>query len=480
MSDSGVWIVPGAPLEDGRGWRIWCSRRDGIALTPPEIRVQRAGVDQTHDAHWQKLDPLPGLNRQAGILEVVLQSPQPGALYDVWVPGAAARPLHWRTLPAGTELGQSDESSFTILLASCFYRPNDAEGAYGGALADLCKSNQVSFKLLVGDQVYQDWPTTLPPPPPMQAFTDRYESYWADDAYRAALALTPNLFVCDDHEFWNDYPERQWHLLNTWTLAQRQAAGTAGRATLDYYQRSANPGGAAFFVLSLPGLSMFVADTRSLREPMDTLPTPQFFNPAQWQAFEAWITALDRPGVIVLGQPLFQSLGDFRDHSLANFVSAYRRLLQSIDACLRGTQQRPPHDLLVLTGDIHWGRYAFTGPLGGATLHEMVSSPAANISSGPFVGSKHKNLAPARMPVTDLASVATWGISTIETDAFPSNDNNVALLRFSAGTNRRTRCEASWWSLRPVDQRHFWQRVLGESPPRPRLRQLFATEVELM
>jgi hypothetical protein len=210
-----------------------------------------------------------------------------------------------------------------------------------------------------------------------------------------------------------------------------------------------------------------------------TLPAPHFFSRAQLQAFEDWIRTLSGPGVLVVGQPLFQALGGFRDHALSNFEADYRCLFAAIDACLRGSDTRPRHDVLILTGDIHWARYASTGPLGGATLHEVISSPAANISSGPFVGERKTNLAPTRIPVRDLAGVATWSVRTTQTEEFPSNDNNVALLRFSAGTNGRVRCAVSWWSLRPVDHRWFWQRALGAEAPRPRLRELFATELEL-
>ncbi|MEK6225525.1 MAG: hypothetical protein AABM40_04435 [Chloroflexota bacterium] len=73
--------------------------------------------------------------------------------------------------------------------------------------------------------------------------------------------------------------------------------------------------------------------------------------------------------------------------------------------------------------------------------------------------------------------VRVWPVTTVQTDRVPTNDNNVALLRFEPGTNGRVRCRAAVWRVRPVDTRWPWQ-----PPPNTgeaQLRQLFEVEFEL-
>jgi len=474
MTDSRLWLVPGAPLPGGRGWRVWVSRRDGQSLEVPTLTVRHRGQEQGFISRWQPLDPLPGFDRHAASLEIELSEPLPGAEYEVGFSGISAESLYWRTLPEqlrSSSVGADDgRGALTLLVASCFYRPNDREGTYVSGLIDLCRRNAVNLKLLVGDQLYQDWPPARPLTPPLKMFTDRYEAYWGDELYRRALDLTPNVFVSDDHEFWNDYPERQVQVPHTWTENLRTSYGAMGRATFDFYQGAANPDGQAFFRIEVPPLSIFVADSRHDRDSIRTDP-PHFFNAKQWAALETWGRELSGPGIVVIGQPLFQVAGDWKDHSLANFAADYGRLWQVLEEVL------VTHDVLVLTGDIHWGRYATTETAAGGRLHEMVASPAANIAQGPFVGSRSGAVAPTKITVPVSQGMRVWQVTTTQTDRVPTNDNNVALLRFEPGTNGRVRCRVATWRVRPVDMRWPWQPPADRGEPR--LRQLFEVEFEL-
>lgn len=473
MAD-GLWLVPGAPLPAGRGWRVWVSRRGNGALEAPAatVRLERREVQFT--TRWEAIAGIPGFDRQAGCLEIELQERNPGAAYEVSFPSVGPDPFQWRTLPERLRpaaASDGDGAALTIMVSSCFYRPNDAEGAYAAGLRELCRRNGVHLKLLVGDQIYQDWPLAMPLTPALAMFTARYETYWGDDPMRAALALTPNLFVSDDHEYWNDYPERQFHLAHTWTAGLRERYGDMARATYDFYQKAANPAGATFSIIEVPPLSIFLADSRHDRDPVSSI-EPHFFGRAQWEAFTEWAAGRDGPAVLVIGQPLFQLPGDWKDHTLANFSADYARLWKTLGTILdRG------HDVLVLTGDIHWGRYATTETATGARLHELVASPASNVAQGPFVGSRSGAGAPTKITTPIGQGVRVWSVATTTTDRVPTNDNNVSLVRFESGTNGRVRTRASIWRIRPVDTRWFWQ-----PPPEltePPLRMLFNTEFQL-
>src|SRR4029077_18702551 len=97
-----------------------------------------------------------------------------------------------------------------------------------------------------------------------------------------------------------------------------------------------------------------------------------------------WQQNLKGPGILVIGQPFFQKDGDWKDHSLSNFPDDYGRLLNLVEQSVRGKNaEGRPHDILILTGDIHSGRHARAVLPGGRFVHELVASPASRI--GPFL-----------------------------------------------------------------------------------------------
>ena len=68
-------------------------------------------------------------------------------------------------------------------------------------------------------------------------YARRYAQYWSDEAYREALLTCPTFFTCDDHEYWNDYPEKQIHLPQTWWEENRKKYGKAADQLYFNYQR---------------------------------------------------------------------------------------------------------------------------------------------------------------------------------------------------------------------------------------------------
>lgn len=446
------WVIPGAPFPDGQGWRIWCSQKGEGSFTPPPLEVRKGSSVVPVQTEWKLLPPLPGLKRRMGIWSVrLLQNPpSTGALYHITVGiNGDAQTFTWSTLPQ-----QVTDKGVTFLFASCFWQNADRDGYYRAGMKDLQALAHPHFKMLVGDQVYLDWPIYWNfDKRPIELFGDRYRRYWGDEYYREVLQLCPNFITCDDHEYWNDYPETQPHLLQAWDDAHCNTYGPAAEILYYQFQRCLNPEEARWYSFAIDPVSFFMADTRSERVRCDDKGKNPFMSEAQWNALEGWQQGLTGPGVLVLGQPLFQKEGDSKDHSLSNFKHDYARLWRVIERSLGGqnTHHRP-HDILVLSGDIHTGRYAEAhGPYPDAPhgVPEFIASPAAMINPG----NTKPEAPPERIRVRPNAQggESTWTIHSQQDNGVPTIKNNVGLVRMlpgtSVGENPRVRFELELWRL---------------------------------
>lgn len=464
------WVVPGSPLEGGWGWRIWYSRAGVSDFRPAPVTVRRGGIVEPTREDWRLLAAVPGLGRRMGVLTVSLAQTSPGREYQVDVNEPGVAEFRWRSLPDSLL-----PDGVTFLLASCFWRENDKEGYYPAAVRALPAAWRPAFKLLVGDQVYCDWP--LDPRPDftgsaaLGVYARAYEAYWGDDAYREALGVSPNFFLCDDHEFWNDYPERQLHLRRSWADVRDRYSEVA-QTLYESYQRASNPGGGRWFGFRIGRVSFFAADTRSQRDFHRADGTARFIQDPQWDELERWGRSLTGPGILVLGQPIFQKDGDWRDHSLSNFADDYSRLWAVVERAVEGRgDDGHPHDVLILSGDIHTGRIA-VGRRPDKAVHELIASPAAVIKPG---GSSPVE-PDYRFPVGRGAARRTW---TVDRDPFMTLDNNLLALRLGEGTNGRVRVEIGVWRIRPRDTRGWWQRVTGRRQDEGPFRFLEGREIEL-
>ena len=470
-----TWVVPGAPLEGGAGWRIWYSQPGSGEVKPKPVTVKRSGTEVPVELPPPaQLPRFEALDRRMTVQEVRLKNPDPGgSAYQITIPETAGKTYTWRTLPATLD------SPVTFFISSCFWRDNDKEGAYGAGVRTLTKLHDPTFKLLIGDQVYQDWP-----PAPLtgrssaELYADRYKLYWSDPAYQEVFASTPNLFLCDDHEFWNDFPERQAQLMRTWH--NRQEYGSVAQTLYELFQNSANGGGDPWRQLKIGPVGIFLCDTRSQRTHYKD--EPKSFIPAkQWAELTKWFDDLEGPGLLVLGQPLFQKDGDLKDHSLSNFRDDYGRLCDEIVRTVKGTRpgNRPPHDVMVLTGDIHRGRFsAATFPgMGEGRVYEFVASPASRI--GPYIKTPDPEPPPSKLRPIVNGVEAPWEVDEDEGPWTPMIDNNVGVVRMSTGTSGRVRFELSIWRHRPYDDRSFWERTIRSAQPQGEIRPLYRKEIEL-
>lgn len=470
-----TWVVPGAPLEGGAGWRIWYSQPGPRNVTPGPVTVSRAGrevaIEQPPPVH---LPAAEGLDRRMAVQEIRLRTPDPaGGSYQVKIPEHKGKTYTWRTLPAKLD------REVTFFISSCFWRDNDKEGAYGAGMRTLTKLHQPAFKLLIGDQVYQDWP----PAPPTgrssaELYADRYEVYWKDPAYQEVFLSSPNFFLCDDHEFWNDYPERQAQLMRTWK--NRAEYGLVAQTLYELFQNSANGGGKPWRKLRIGPVGIFLCDTRSQRTHYKD--DPKSFIPAeQWEELAEWFETLEGPGLLVLGQPLFQKDGDFKDHSLSNFRDDYGRLCDEIVRTVKGTRRagRPPHDVMILTGDIHRGRFStatFNG-MGEGRVCEFVASPASRI--GPYIKTPDPEPPPPMLRPVINGVESPWEVNEDQGPWTPMIDNNVGVVRMSTGTGGRVRFRLEIWRHRPYDDRSFWDRTLRRRQPQGDVKPLYRKEIEL-
>ncbi|RMH36864.1 MAG: hypothetical protein D6690_04220, partial [Nitrospirae bacterium] len=457
-----LWIVPGAPLPHGEGWRIWCCAPGEQEFPAPRVQVMRKGVLQAMDSsEWSLLPRVSGLGRRMGVLTLRLRPTEvePGAMYEFRIAeDAMPKPVRWRSLPRGI-----GPDGVTFLTASCFWHDSDREGTYAAGLKEIGKLHQPAFKFLLGDQVYADWPSEWGiGGSAARLYAGRYAQYWSDEAYREALRTCPNFFTCDDHEFWNDYPERQIHLYRTWTQARRDRYGEAADQLYYAYQRCLNPHEGRWYQFTIDPVSFFVTDTRSQREVYRKDGNAQFIPDAQWQALEQWQQSLRGPGVLVLGQPLFQKDGDWKDHSLSNFSRDYARLWALIERSLKGdNDHRQPHDILVLSGDIHTGRYAEAhGPISDAKhgVPEFIASPASMI----VPGSTDVEAPPDRITVSVDGKRRYWVVDRAHVPIM-TLDHNVGVVRMIPGTRERgqprVRFECLLYRIRPYDGRSWWEKA---------------------
>lgn len=488
------WVVPGAPLPEGKGWRIWYAQAGGEDFTPEAITVYRGGQKEDFRTTWELLPPFSHLHRRMGISTVSLSNPKPGTIYELLIPEVGSKPLVWRSMP--TQLGTE---GLAFLVSSCYWYNEDREGYYPTGVRDLFKIIRPTptVKFLIGDQIYADWPPEISLNPGEKAavemYDKRYTQIWGDPLIQELLQLCPNLVTCDDHEYWNDFPERQFHIPWTWTAQDRETYGDVAAELFWRYQQCLNPAQSKYYSLTIgtpgglvPPVSLFVADTRSDRQsfhPDDPRAPksgpPHFLSEAGWQAFEQWITDLQGPGILITGQPLYQKDGDWKDHSLSNFTDDYGRFWRRIEERGKGQMgDGKRHDILLISGDIHTGRFA-TGTLRSAdsiAVHEIITSPAARIWAPQLrMGHADPEFPPDKFDTVYNGQKRSWQVRTYRAVV----DNNIALIQFYPGSINHVRINVSLYSIRPFDSRSWWERIRGEKPPRGKLALLFQRELEL-
>lgn len=340
------------------------------------------------------------------------------------------------TLPG--RLPSPGERPFTVLLGSCFCVAQDPAGIAGAAVRALPAQARADLSILCGDQVYLDSPglhfliCTHRREELAAELLANYLATWSQrtpgGGFRDALASSATYLSADDHELWNNAPLPTPYVRDSWTAAGRSTWLELARTLYALFQAPA-PGA----VVRVDPLSFFVADTRLARTP----DSRAFMDGAQLAALEAWTAALSGPGALVVGQPIFVEETGWRgiltDRGLADYAQ-YRDLVRILS--------RTRHDLLVLTGDVHFGRVATCQLPNGRRVIELISSPLALVD--PLATGKWK-VAPTTFPARAEPAAAQ---APVTTDPYARADEHFLSLAF-AGVGSAVRLTATSWSIAP-------------------------------
>ena len=147
----------------------------------------------------------------------------------------------------------------------------------------------------------------------------------------------------------------------------------------------------------------------------------------------------------MLPQPLLKAGGSKTDRTLVDFKQA-DRLSAIFERALGGqTADGKPHDIMILTGDIHTGRVSSAEIVGlPGTIYELVASPASLVT--PYLPPwGHK---PSALPDRLTINQRVWKIKA-QQRLTATVDNNVGLIKIARGRNDKYRFTLQLWRVRP-------------------------------
>ena len=365
--------------------RLWVGTLERDMRKPAQARVRlcdgagrEVGAAAISHADWEL--PFPAASRDRFYKSLEFGGLRPGRKYRAYLERWREDPGHWevlrsasvRTLPERLPLHGSRAKAFTVALGSCYWPDQDGgrvAAAYRGLYEhpkDPDDSPDLTF--LTGDQVYLDIGFDVRSrrlAEVRRRIAADYARHWqglGDVLARGATYMLP-----DDHEWYNGYPEPDPKNPYLWPLKDeklRKAWERTARQGVKNVQQCP-----VVEVMEFPGdLSMCLADLRSFRNTAKG----ELMKPADLERVLAWAEGLATPGVLVCPQPLI--VGKSRhEANMLDYTRDYCRLLAALGST--------GHDIVVMTGDVHYGRVTSV-ELGtrGATLHEVVSSPLSNLT----------------------------------------------------------------------------------------------------
>lgn len=339
---------------------------------------------------------------------------------ELFLDGNLKTRASFRTLP--DDLPTVNESPFTVLLASCFCSSRSESVTLGSTYLNLQKQIKIDIKILCGDQVYLDDPTSYftwnghfpqtwtwrnhPTSVLADKLLDNYLKTWGQGGTHAGfqqfLQNGANFFSSDDHEFWNNAPSFATLIPDTYSPEGRDWWRTEATNLLKIFQpKSAKPD------FNIGALSFFIVDTRVNRE------GDNFMSVGDRNALEQWVTNLQGVGVLVLGQPIFSEKagvrGNLTDWNLPDFKQ-YEDLVRIL--------YKTNHSILMLTGDVHYGRISRCQLKPDIFLYEIISSPTALVN--PLVGGKW-DPPPGTFPAFGIPGTVQQGIEHNSEYKFTNN-----------------------------------------------------------
>ena len=301
----------------------------------------------------------------------------------------------FRTLPP--RLPRKGGGAFTIGLGSCFYNHRDGGRAAASYRALYERGNETArpdITALSGDQVYLDIgfdSLSLIPREIRERIADDYARHW--QALGSILSRGGTWMLPDDHEYWNDYPFHDSLIPALLALKLAQVRDSWQRAARDAVRNIQRSPVVESFSLG-KDLSVCFADLRSYRTAGEFLP------PVSFRRLLDWARRRSCPGVLVVPQPLIVKRNPV-ERNLRSYREQYADLLDALGSV--------PHDVVVLSGDVHFGRIAGV-PIGnqGARLIEIVSSPMSNLTGLNGVATGVATDRPENFPPVTAARDLGW------------------------------------------------------------------------
>lgn len=324
-------------------------------------------------------------------------------IFDIAVPPGGRGPYRVRAKVAGSDPAElvmnpipselSERDWLRVRLTSCYHQAEDRSGLAGRAIRNLSPAERPDLSILMGDQVYLDLPTIGNFPDNDAKLARQFESGYAtnwrtDGALADILNAAPSICCADDHEYWNNFPHRSPFIQNSWGEDSRARWKNAADQVYDAFQGAAPVQRGEAAEINIDPLSIMVLDQRSHRQPdrSSALTTDAL------EQLNTWVDRLiaeKKFGALVTGQSLLdEPTGNIRgrvaDWTLANYGD-YAAVVEALERL--ADAGRP---VLLLTGDVHWGRVTAIRENGRTKFYEIICSPTSLVST---VGSDQlKNL----------------------------------------------------------------------------------------
>ena len=383
--------------------RLWVGTLERDMHMPESARVRlcngsgrRVRLRSIRPTDWKR--PFPAASQDRFYASFTFRGLKPGRKYRAYFERRTdvkdweiLRSASIRTLPERLPVSGSRAKPFTIALGSCYWPDHDG-GRVGTAYRGLYERpkhphDSPDLTFLTGDQVYLDVGFDLRSWVPREVrrrIAQDYARHW--QGLSDVLTRGANYMLPDDHEWYNGFPDPDPKNPYLWALQDekvRKAWERTARQGIENVQQCP-----VVEIMEFPGdLSICFADLRSYREPKQG----GLMKVKDLKRLLAWAEGLTTPGVLVSPQPLIVSTNE-HEANLLDYTEDYCRLLAALG--------HSGHDIVVMSGDVHYGRVVSV-KLGtkGATLHEVVSSPLSNLTylDAWFAASRNR-LTPTQFP----------------------------------------------------------------------------------